>query len=468
MRCNMKTYSVLIADDDALVRKLLSRIARELQWTVEEAASGHEAIGKLNASSFHVYVLDVKMPGPSGVELAKTILQKDPTAAILILTGYADVEQAVDAIKHGVFDYVQKDNVLNEELEKTLLRAADFHEKRAAQIQAREERERSLKDIQRSNQEFQAVLESSNDLIFIVNAKSGEITDCNKTAYDRLGYTRAELVSLSFSDVVSDFHGLDWQTVFSSIRSQSAQVIEKQILTTSKRSIPVDLTFAHGCLDTGEYLAVVARDISERKKTERELDLQRQKIESQAAMLRNIIDSMDEGIILADARGTISEVNSWFLDLAKTPKEFVLQQPVGKIVQLITGCELASALTGYKSGDSVDKQIMYADVMDTRLMLTVQPIFQASVFQGVIVNLVDISDLVSEQKRAEEEIEYNRDFLSNAAQDFRSPIESIAAISSQLSETTLDESQRLLLDMIREFADSLSHLLKGCGLQTQR
>jgi PAS domain S-box-containing protein len=464
----MKTYSVLIADDDVFVRKILIRICQNLQWTVEDAASGHEVLEKLNQKSYHIFVLDVKMAGPSGLELAQIILQKDPTAAVLILTGFAEIEQAVGSIKKGVFDYVQKDDVENDELEKILLRAAVFHENRITQIRTQEEREQSLKNIERSNQEFQAVLELSRDLIFIVNAKSGEFTDCNKAAYSLLGYSRTELLSLTLKDVIIDFQDINWPQVFQSVREQSPHAVEKQVITKSKQFLHVDLTYAHVCLDTGEYLAVIARDVSDRKKTEQEIERQRQKVEDQAAILKTIIKSMDEGILLADRHGAITEVNSWFINLAQTPEEFLLQQPIDKIIQLITGCEIIYLLNDYKSGVNVDKKCMYTDISDSRFMLTTQPIYKQGEYQGVIVNLVDISDLVSEQKKAEAEIHYNRDMLAHATMDLQTPLEGIIAISSQLSETSLDESQQLLVEMIQEFANSLSHVIPGSNVINQQ
>jgi len=463
----MMTYSVLIADDDAFVRKILTRICQNLEWPIDEAASGQEAIEKLQNNSYQIYIIDVKMPGPSGVELAEDILQQDPAAAILIMTGYAEIEQAIGAIKKGVFDYIQKDSVENKELERILLRAAEFHENRVTQVRTQEERMQSLKDIERSNQEFQAILELSSDLIFIVNAKTGEFTDCNKAACERLGYSRTELISLSLNNVISDFQDIKWPQIFQIIQNQPGKSVEKQVTDKSKQAIPVDLTYAYACLETGEYLAVIARDITERKQAEREIYQRQKTVESQAVILQTIIDSMDEGILLADANGMITEANSWFIHLAKTTKEFVLQQPIGKIILLITGCEITDILNDYKSGKKTEKECTYTDILENRFMLTVQPIFKQEAYHGVIVNLVDITDLTSDQKRAEEKIQYNRDFLANTAKDLQTPLEGIVAISSQLSETSLDESQQLLLEMIKEFSNSLSHLLDVYNIKSK-
>ena len=170
---------------------------------------------------------------------------------------------------------------------------------------------------------------------------------------------------------------------------------------------------------------------------------------------------------MADLNGVITEVNSWFLDLAQTPKEFVMNQNIGIIIQLIIGCEISNLLNDYKSGIHKEKKCLYTDVSDSRFMLTTQPIYKQEEYQGVIINIVDVSDLISKQKYEEKEIQYHRDFLSNAAKDLRTPLEGIVAISAQLAETSLDASQQLLLEMIKEFARSLSNLLESCSIETK-
>ena len=459
----MDKYSVLIADDDIYVRKILTRICQKLQWSSDEVASGQETIEKINSGSYQIYVLDVKMPRPSGVELAKIILEKDPTAAVLILTGFAEVEHAVGAIKKGVFDYIQKENVENEDLMRILHRAAEFHDNRKLHIQAQEEREQALRDIEKSNKEFQSILELSCDLIFIVNAKTGEFTDCNKAACSRLGYNRLELLSLSLCDVITDFQYIEWDQTIQSICKQAGKAIEKEVLTKTKQIFPVDLTCAYVCLNTGEYLAIIARDITDRKRAEREIETQRKKVENQATILQMIIESLDEGILLADSNGVITEVNSWFINLTRTPKEFLIQQSAGKILRQVTQFDIENVFNDYKSRVNTKKVCQYFDFNDQRFLITTQPIFKQEEYQGVIIHLVDISNLVSDQKRAEIELQNNRNNLVDVTKDLQTPLDGIIAIASQLSETPLDESQQLLVKMIQEFSYSLSQLLKGCA-----
>jgi len=186
---------------------------------------------------------------------------------------------------------------------------------------------------------------------------------------------------------------------------------------------------------------------------------QQKQLETQSAVLRSIIESIEEGIVLADADGIIMETNLWFLHLVKTPKDFVLGQPIDKIIQLVTGCEILPVLQDYKNGKETQKECMYADIQSQHLMLTLHPTYKEETYQGMVLNIVDISDIVSEQKETEEELRNNRDFLSNAVQDIRTPMNGITTLSAQLSQTTLDDAQTLLVQMIQDLAHSLERLL---------
>lgn len=100
---------VLLVDDEApFVEALAKRLTlREIQ--VSTALSGPEALEKLGKEpSIDVVVLDVKMPGMDGIETLKAIKNRYPLIEIIMLTGHATVESAIDGMKVGALDYLMK------------------------------------------------------------------------------------------------------------------------------------------------------------------------------------------------------------------------------------------------------------------------------------------------------------------------------------------------------------------------
>lgn len=103
---------ILIADDHAILRAGLKHLLSEYPDIVVagEASNGHEALAKVQAESWNAMVLDMTMPGKSGIELIKQIKQIAPKLPILILSMHKEDVYAVRALKAGAAGYLCKDN----------------------------------------------------------------------------------------------------------------------------------------------------------------------------------------------------------------------------------------------------------------------------------------------------------------------------------------------------------------------
>jgi DNA-binding NtrC family response regulator len=100
--------SILIVDDEQIVRDSLTKWFREDGFTVGTAESGACALQQLQKQLWDIILLDIKMPGMDGMEVQQRIREVDPNATIIFITAHASVDTAVQALKHGAFDYVTK------------------------------------------------------------------------------------------------------------------------------------------------------------------------------------------------------------------------------------------------------------------------------------------------------------------------------------------------------------------------
>ena len=100
--------SILIVDDENVVRDSLGKWFEEEGYSVDTASSGREALLKLPRQRWDLALLDIKMPGMDGIELQHKMREVDPNIIIIIMTGYASVETAVQALKDGAYDYIMK------------------------------------------------------------------------------------------------------------------------------------------------------------------------------------------------------------------------------------------------------------------------------------------------------------------------------------------------------------------------
>jgi len=104
----MTKRKILIVDDELSVRQSLEGWFLEDGFSVATAEDGNAALRKMETGPFDIVIVDLKMPGMDGIELQKRVRQIDPDAAIVILTAFASVETAVEALKLGAYDYVTK------------------------------------------------------------------------------------------------------------------------------------------------------------------------------------------------------------------------------------------------------------------------------------------------------------------------------------------------------------------------
>ena len=99
---------LLLVDDDETFRERLGRALRERAYDVVTASSHATAMDAARAHPPAFAVVDLKMPGPSGLELVKDLHALDPQTRIVVLTGYGNIASAVDAIHRGAHDYLSK------------------------------------------------------------------------------------------------------------------------------------------------------------------------------------------------------------------------------------------------------------------------------------------------------------------------------------------------------------------------
>ncbi|MBI2871403.1 MAG: sigma-54-dependent Fis family transcriptional regulator [Candidatus Omnitrophica bacterium] len=106
---------ILLVDDDALARQSLYEVMRSSGYNVVTALDGADALNKLAKEPFLIVITDIRMPGIGGIELLGQIKKRHPETEVIMMTGFGTVENAVEAMKKGAFDYVPKP-VVDDEL----------------------------------------------------------------------------------------------------------------------------------------------------------------------------------------------------------------------------------------------------------------------------------------------------------------------------------------------------------------
>ncbi|HUJ90748.1 MAG TPA: response regulator, partial [Syntrophorhabdales bacterium] len=161
--------NILVVDDERGIREGCRRILTAEGFSVDAAVNGKEGLDLVRArKSYDLLLVDLMMPVMGGLELMDEVSRFDPEVIMIVITGFATIETAVEAMKHGAYDYVPKPftpdqllAVVNRGLEKRRLR-----------IQAQrlmEERDQKLLDVAKEESKLRAIVDSMADGILVIN-----------------------------------------------------------------------------------------------------------------------------------------------------------------------------------------------------------------------------------------------------------------------------------------------------------
>ena len=105
---NIKTPKVLVVDDEPVVVNSVRKILMRRGFLVEAAYNFNAALAQVLSQDYDLVFLDMKMPDGNGLDLLQRIKEKRPEQRVIIVTGYASIDSAVEAIRKGASDYMPK------------------------------------------------------------------------------------------------------------------------------------------------------------------------------------------------------------------------------------------------------------------------------------------------------------------------------------------------------------------------
>ena len=99
---------ILVVDDEQGLRDVLSIMLKRAGYAVTVASDGDEAIAQVQKEIFDLVITDLKMPRVGGLEVLKAVKAASPDTVVLMITAFASADSAVEAMKHGAYDYLTK------------------------------------------------------------------------------------------------------------------------------------------------------------------------------------------------------------------------------------------------------------------------------------------------------------------------------------------------------------------------
>ncbi len=104
---------ILVVDDELSIRRTLREILEFEKYKVDEAVDGYECLARIKQKKYDVIIIDIKMPNMDGLEALERIQVLSPETPVLVISGHANIDTAVEAVKKGAFDFIAKPPDLN-------------------------------------------------------------------------------------------------------------------------------------------------------------------------------------------------------------------------------------------------------------------------------------------------------------------------------------------------------------------
>ena len=124
------TATVMVVDDDAGVRNAMRLLLRSVGLNCQLFTSAQDFLGVYEPSQKGCLVLDIRMPGMSGLELQQQLNLRGAIVPVIFMTGHGDIPMAVEAMQHGAFDFLQKpfrDQDLLDRIQRAIAKDAELH-----------------------------------------------------------------------------------------------------------------------------------------------------------------------------------------------------------------------------------------------------------------------------------------------------------------------------------------------------
>ncbi len=202
MKASTDTIKVLVIDDETSIREGSERILKRMDCSVLGAANGEEGLAILSKKKVHIVLLDLKMPGMDGMEVLGHIQADNPAILVIVITGFATVETAIEAMKQGAYDFIPKP-FEPDQLRIVINRAKDKIQLQAEAEKLARDRRRTLADLDMEKSRIRTIIESLPSGLVVTNTE-GNIVLVNPAFCHMIGLEPGTCMGGHFTEYITD------------------------------------------------------------------------------------------------------------------------------------------------------------------------------------------------------------------------------------------------------------------------
>jgi PAS domain S-box-containing protein len=324
---------ILVVDDERGIREGCRRILSAEGSIVDVAENGREGLEKLRSHPFDLVLVDLMMPVMGGMEMMEHIRAYDPEIILIVITGFATVESAVDAMKHGAYDYVSKP-FTPDQLLAVVNRGLETRRLRLQAKRLTEERDQKLLEVANETSKLHTIVNSLSEGILVFNQEK-QLVLWNPAVARMLNFDGLSEAGRDMGEIIHQREILDiiGKAFSPDAARYTVQTEEVELRSPEPRTLMVSLSSVRD--ESGRELGVVSllRDITAAK----EVDQIKSRFVTMVAHEMRAPLAAIEGYLsayLSGAAGADPTVNRNMLERAKVRSHSLLDM-VGDLLQLV-------------------------------------------------------------------------------------------------------------------------------------
>ncbi len=199
---NNPTKKILVIDDERDIRDGCERILSRLDLNVTKAENGQAGLDILKTNDIDIVICDIKMPGIDGIEVLSQVKKLYPSIIVIMVTGFSTVENAIEAMKSGAYDFISKP-FTPDQLRIVVKRAIEtLRLKEEAQL-LKLERQRNLADLQTEQSRIRTIIETLPNGVLVTNI-AGQVVLMNLVAEEYMGQSQDTCLGENIETCISD------------------------------------------------------------------------------------------------------------------------------------------------------------------------------------------------------------------------------------------------------------------------